>query len=144
MICFKREFPFNDVLKLWECVWACEPEPEIQTTNELNSSISTSTISSITSSTSSPSGLTSQFQLFIALSILETHRDQVIRYLENFDEILQYYNGLAHNMDLEEVIEKAEISVKALRKLIERQQDSDEKKNEISFEIPEELKRLVG
>lgn len=142
LICFKREFSFQDVLKLWECVWSSEPEP---VDLSIPPSLSNSSVSSTTSSASTSSsftGVTSQFQLFIALSILETHRDQVTRYLENFDEILQYYNGLAHNMNLEEVIERAEISVKALRSLIQKQEEGDSKL-ETKFEVPEELIKLV-
>jgi len=45
-------------------------------------------------------------------------------------------------MNLEEVIERAEISVKALRSLIQKQEEGDSKL-ETKFEVPEELIKLV-
>ena len=49
LIAFKREFPFNDVLRLWEVLW----------TNYYSNN----------------------FVLFIALAVLESHRDVILRYL---------------------------------------------------------------
>ena len=49
LIAFKREFPFDDVLRLWEILW----------TNYYSSN----------------------FVLFVALAILESHRDVIMRYL---------------------------------------------------------------
>ena len=49
LISFKREFPFEDVLRLWEVLW----------TNYY----------------------TNQFVLFVALAVLESHRDVMLRYL---------------------------------------------------------------
>lgn len=49
LISFKREFPFDDVLRLWEVLW----------TNYYSHS----------------------FVLFVALAILESHRDVILRYL---------------------------------------------------------------
>lgn len=49
LIAFKREFPFDDVLRLWEVLW----------TNHY----------------------TTQFVLFVALAVLESHRDVIMRYL---------------------------------------------------------------
>jgi TBC1 domain family member 15 len=49
LIAFKREFPFDDVLRLWEVLW----------TDYYSNS----------------------FVLFIALAILESHRDMILRYL---------------------------------------------------------------
>lgn len=57
LISFKREFPFDDVLRLWEVLW----------TNHY----------------------TDAFVLFVALAILESHRDMILRYLVEFDEILK-------------------------------------------------------
>jgi hypothetical protein len=62
LIAFKREFPFDDVLRLWEVLW----------TNYY----------------------TNQFVLFVALAVLESHRDVIMRYLIEFDEILKVsYRG---------------------------------------------------
>jgi hypothetical protein len=57
LISFKREFPFDDVLRLWEVLW----------TNYYSHG----------------------FVLFVALAILESHRDMILRYLVEFDEILK-------------------------------------------------------
>ncbi len=49
LIAFKREFPFDDVLRLWEVLW----------TDYYSNS----------------------FVLFVALALLESHRDVILRYL---------------------------------------------------------------
>jgi hypothetical protein len=59
LIAFKREFPFNGVLKLWEVLWT--------------------------------DYYSNDFVLFVALAILESHRDIILRYLVEFDEILKVY-----------------------------------------------------
>ncbi|KAG0168373.1 GTPase activating protein [Apophysomyces sp. BC1034] len=53
--------------------------------------------------------LSNKFHLFVALSILDQHRDVIIDYLKNFDEILKYINDLAMTMDLRETLQRAEI-----------------------------------
>jgi TBC1 domain family member 15 len=57
LIAFKREFVFEDVLKLWEVLWT--------------------------------DYYSNQFVLFVALAVLESHRDMILRYLVEFDEILK-------------------------------------------------------
>ena len=49
LIAFKREFPFEDVLRLWEVLWT--------------------------------DYYSTQFVLFVALGVLESHRDVILRYL---------------------------------------------------------------
>lgn len=49
LIAFKREFPFHDVLRLWEVLWT--------------------------------DYYSNNFVLFVALAILESHRDMILRYL---------------------------------------------------------------
>ena len=49
LIAFKREFPFDDVLRLWEVLWT--------------------------------DYYSSQFLLFVAFAVLESHRDMILRYL---------------------------------------------------------------
>ena len=49
LITFKREFPFEDVLRLWEVLWT--------------------------------DYYSNQFVLFVALAVLESHRDVMLRYL---------------------------------------------------------------
>jgi hypothetical protein len=50
-----------------------------------------------------------QFQLFIALAILQSHRDVLMRYLKGFDEVLKYANDLSgsvsfwsHSVDIDD------------------------------------------
>jgi hypothetical protein len=57
LIAFKREFPFEDVLRLWEVLWT--------------------------------DYYTNGMVLFVALAVLESHRDVMLRYLVEFDEILK-------------------------------------------------------
>lgn len=57
LIAFKREFPFEDVLGLWEVLWT--------------------------------DYYTNGMVLFVALAVLESHRDVMLRYLVEFDEILK-------------------------------------------------------
>ena len=49
LIAFKREFPFDEVLSLWEVLWT--------------------------------DYYSSQFLLFVAFAVLESHRDMILRYL---------------------------------------------------------------
>jgi hypothetical protein len=49
LIAFKREFPFDEVLGLWEILWT--------------------------------DYYSSQFLLFVAFAVLESHRDVILRYL---------------------------------------------------------------
>ncbi|KAF9567503.1 RabGAP/TBC [Agrocybe pediades] len=77
LISFKREFPFDDVLRLWEVLW----------TNYY----------------------TSDFVLFVALAVLESHRDMILRYLVEFDEILKYCNELSMTIELDSTLSQAEV-----------------------------------
>ena len=63
LIAFKREFKFDDVIRLWDALW----------TNYYSD----------------------HFVLFIALAILQSHRDVIMRYLTEFDEVLKYANNLS-------------------------------------------------
>ncbi|KAL9107348.1 MAG: hypothetical protein Q9227_007713 [Pyrenula ochraceoflavens] len=52
--------------------------------------------------------LTSSFHLFVALAILEKHRDVIMQHLKGFDEVLKYVNELSGTMDLESTLVRAE------------------------------------
>ncbi|KAL4803289.1 rab-GTPase-TBC domain-containing protein [Aspergillus unguis] len=52
--------------------------------------------------------LTSNFHLFIALAILEKHRDVIMDHLKQFDEVLKYINELSNTMDLLPILTRAE------------------------------------
>lgn len=77
LVCFKREFNYPDILILWEAIW-------VATTEGNDEAESDSTHSSLPFH-----GLSNYFQLFVAFGILEHHRDVIIKYLHNFDELLQ-------------------------------------------------------
>ncbi|TGZ80971.1 putative GTPase activating protein [Ascodesmis nigricans] len=76
IVWFKREFEWDDVLRLWEVLW----------TNYRSS----------------------QYQLFIALAVLEKHRFVVIEHLTAFDEVLKFVNELSGTMELGDVLLGAE------------------------------------
>lgn len=50
----------------------------------------------------------SSFHLFIALAILEKHRDVIMDHLKHFDEVLKYINELSNTMDLVPILTRAE------------------------------------
>ena len=52
--------------------------------------------------------LSSQFHLFIAMSILEKHRDVIMEHLKHFDEVLKYVNELSGTIELEGTMVRAE------------------------------------
>ena len=59
LIAFKREFPFDDVLRLWEVLWT--------------------------------DYYTRDFVLFVALAVLESHRDMILRYLVEVRYLSSFY-----------------------------------------------------
>jgi hypothetical protein len=77
LIAFKREFEFEDVLRLWEVLWS--------------------------------DFYSNQFTLFVALAILESHRDVILRYLVEFDEVLKYCNELSMSIELDSTLSQAEV-----------------------------------
>ncbi|KAG8884303.1 GTPase activating protein [Tulasnella sp. 331] len=77
LIWFKREFAFDDVIGLWECLWT--------------------------------DYYSTQFVLFVALAVLESHRDVILRYLVEFDEVLKYCNELSMTIDLDSTLAQAEV-----------------------------------
>ena len=61
----------------------------------------------------------SQFHLFIAMAILEKHRDVIMDHLKHFDEVLKYINELSNTMDLQETLWRAEGLFKRFEKTVE-------------------------
>ncbi|KAI0721041.1 RabGAP/TBC [Cerioporus squamosus] len=86
LIAFKREFPFEDVLRLWEVLWT--------------------------------DYYSTQFVLFVALAVLESHRDVILRYLVEFDEILKYCNELSMTIELDSTLAQAEVLFLSFSQLI--------------------------
>ncbi|KAF2015555.1 GTPase-activating protein GYP7 [Aaosphaeria arxii CBS 175.79] len=87
LVWYKREFEWNDVLRLWESLW---------TDNQ-----------------------SSNFHIFIALAILEKHRDVIMTHLKHFDEVLKYVNELSGTMDLESTLVRAESLFRRFQRTIE-------------------------
>ncbi|EPQ28531.1 uncharacterized protein PFL1_03835 [Pseudozyma flocculosa PF-1] len=112
LVCFKREFSFDDTLKIWECFWSSSPP---------TAATAMSKATPAGAAREEGWGLTQQLPLFIALAILEIHREVLLRYLENFDEILQYLNGLSQGgLDVEEVLARAEVLSLAFKEVVDR------------------------
>lgn len=86
LIAFKREFPFDDVLRLWEVLWT--------------------------------DYYSNEFVLFVALAILESHRDMILRYLVEFDEILKYCNELSMTIELNSTLAQAEVLFLSFAQLV--------------------------
>jgi TBC1 domain family member 15 len=52
--------------------------------------------------------MSSQFHLFVAVAILEKHRDVIMDHLKQFDEVLKYVNELSGTIELREILIRAE------------------------------------
>ncbi|RUP44860.1 rab-GTPase-TBC domain-containing protein [Jimgerdemannia flammicorona] len=115
LIWFKREFGWDDIMRLWEVLW----------TDHLNR----------------------EFHLFVALAILDKHRNVIMDHLTQFDEILKYINDLAQNIDLEETLQCAEILHVQFRRRVEavekRRKELDEELSKRAVWTNEEKRRNV-
>ncbi|TCD68897.1 GTPase activating protein [Steccherinum ochraceum] len=109
LITFKREFPFEDVLRLWEVLW----------TNYYSHS----------------------FVLFVALAVLESHRDVILRYLVEFDEILKYCNELSMTIELDTTLAQAEVLFLSFAQLAA---DIDRRRAEEGVESSNDLRKRHG
>ncbi|PYH94264.1 putative GTPase activating protein [Aspergillus ellipticus CBS 707.79] len=69
--------------------------------------------------------LSSSFHLFIALAILEKHRDVIMDHLKQFDEVLKYINELSNTIELVPILTRAE----SLFHRFERSVQAIDKKN---------------
>ncbi|KAI9800997.1 MAG: hypothetical protein M1825_003531 [Sarcosagium campestre] len=63
--------------------------------------------------------LSSSFHLFIALAILEKHRDVIINHLRGFDEVLKYINELSSTIDLQSTLIRAEALFRRFQRTVE-------------------------
>ncbi|KAL1655151.1 GTPase activating protein [Didymella pomorum] len=59
------------------------------------------------------------FHIFVALAILEKHRDVIMAHLKHFDEVLKYVNELSGTMDLESTLVRAESLFKRFQRTVE-------------------------
>lgn len=80
--------------------------------------------------------LSSNFHLFIAMAILEKHRDVIMEHLKGFDEVLKYVNELSGTIDLQSTIVRAEALFRRFQRVVEA---IDRKSN---FPIPQVRQRL--
>ncbi|KAK4151750.1 rab-GTPase-TBC domain-containing protein [Chaetomidium leptoderma] len=63
--------------------------------------------------------LSSNFHLFVALAILEKHRDVIMTHLKHFDEVLKYVNELSCTIDLDSTLIRAEALFKRFHRLVD-------------------------
>lgn len=125
-IAFKREFKFDDVIRLWDV--------GLERGSKLTS----------VSDRGGPRQVlftdyySDEFVIFVALAILHSHREVIIRYLVEFDEVLKYANDLSETVsparfrgrnainpvyrfqiDLESTLAQAEVLFLSFRRLVE-------------------------
>ncbi|KZF21405.1 RabGAP/TBC [Xylona heveae TC161] len=63
--------------------------------------------------------LSSNFHLFVALSILERHRSVIMDHLKHFDEVLKYINELSNTIDLQSTLIRAEALFRRFQRTVE-------------------------
>jgi hypothetical protein len=63
--------------------------------------------------------LSANFHLFIAVAILEKHRDVIMEHLKGFDEVLKYVNELSNTIDLKSTLIRAEALFKRFQRTVE-------------------------
>ncbi|KAL9035036.1 MAG: hypothetical protein Q9180_005072 [Flavoplaca navasiana] len=63
--------------------------------------------------------LSSNFHLFIALAILEKHKDVIMEHLKHFDEVLKYINELSNSIDLPSTLLRAQHLFRRFQRTVE-------------------------
>jgi hypothetical protein len=63
--------------------------------------------------------LSANFHLFIAVAILEKHRDVIMEHLRGFDEVLKYVNELSNTIDLPSTMIRAEALFRRFQRTVE-------------------------
>lgn len=101
LIAFKREFAFDQVIRLWEVCHSNTLKPRRLTYQVLWTNY-----------------YSNQFVLFVALAVLQSHREVILRYLTEFDEVLKYANDLSGTIDLDTTLAQAEVLFLSFRDLI--------------------------
>ncbi|BEI80939.1 hypothetical protein CcaverHIS002_0200990 [Cutaneotrichosporon cavernicola] len=71
------------------------------------------------------------FVLFVALAVLQSHRDVIIRYLSEFDEVLKYANDLTGTIDLDTTLAQAEVLFLSFRDIMEEIDKEGRSDNEL-------------
>ncbi|CAD0113256.1 unnamed protein product, partial [Aureobasidium uvarum] len=59
------------------------------------------------------------FHLFIAVAILEKHREVIMEHLRGFDEVLKYVNELSNTIDLQSTMIRAEALFRRFQRVVE-------------------------
>ncbi|KAI7544786.1 RabGAP/TBC, partial [Hortaea werneckii] len=80
--------------------------------------------------------LSANFHMFIAMAILEKHRDVILQHLRGFDEVLKYVNELSGTIDLPSTLVRAEGLFRRFQRTVEA---IDKKSN---FPAPSVRQRL--
>lgn len=57
--------------------------------------------------------------LFLALAVLQTHREPIIRYLQEFDEVLKYINDIANTLECDTLLTQAHMLYLTYKSIIE-------------------------
>ncbi|KAJ3311990.1 hypothetical protein HDV04_003486 [Boothiomyces sp. JEL0838] len=76
LVLFKREFPFEQTMKLWDACFS--------------------------------NYYSTDFHIFICLTIFETYRNEIIGHIEDTDELLCFIHGLSNKMDSDAILASAE------------------------------------
>ena len=63
--------------------------------------------------------LSANFHLFIAVAILEKHREVIMEHLKGFDEVLKYVNELSNTIDLPSTLIRAEALFRRFQRTVE-------------------------
>ncbi|KAI9802824.1 MAG: GTPase activating protein [Piccolia ochrophora] len=63
--------------------------------------------------------MSSNFHLFVALAILEKHRNVIMEHLRGFDEVLKYVNELSNTIDLHSTLIRAEALFRRFQRTVE-------------------------
>uniref|UniRef100_A0A915KUY1 Rab-GAP TBC domain-containing protein n=1 Tax=Romanomermis culicivorax TaxID=13658 RepID=A0A915KUY1_ROMCU len=74
---FKREFEYEDVFSVWETIWSA---------NRL---------------------ISENFDLFLALAMIETYRNDIIEECAEFSDIIKFFNEMAEKHDAKSMLENA-------------------------------------
>lgn len=141
----KREFTFNDALRLYEIIWSTLPQ---NLYSGLARSISTPRLNRSSSNPGSSEnkldqngndngeasaiyysqyGYGSPFVLFLCLSILLQHRDHILRNQMDHNTMAMYFDRLVRKHDLNKVVIKARLLFSDfLRTEIAPESDSDQ------------------
>ncbi|KAI5288544.1 GTPase activating protein [Ascosphaera aggregata] len=77
--------------------------------------------------------LSGSFHIFVAMAILEKHRDVIMKHLKAFDEVLKYFNDLSGSIDLISTLTRAEALYYRLQKCV----DAVDRRNKTEYLFPE-------